>query len=352
METEAIDLFCGIGGLTYGIQQAGIKVIAGIDNDTKAKEGYENSNKTSFITADISNYDFNKLNKLFSPNSTRILLGCAPCQIFSAYNRKIKNKANHEGYYLIDHLFNAIYITNPDIIFMENVKDITKSNVFTKFITKLKKLNYYLNFDIVNFATYGVPQIRKRLILLASKINTISLPIPLSLNKFNYKTTADTIKKLPHIKAGETHKVHKLHKSMKMLPNNIARIKQSKPGQTWKNWCKSIMPNSRINAVNNLATSQLKYYYPSIYGRMEWNKPAPTITTGFFNYGSGRYGHPEQNRALSLLEGSLLQTFPMDYNFGNKITFSNTGKHIGNAVPPLFAKIIGKRIIDHLNQQN
>ena len=122
----------------------------------------------------------------------------------------------------------------------------------------------------------------------------------------------------------------------------MRRIKSSKPGGTWRNWPKDLLVNCHRKKTG--AT------YSSVYGRMEWGKPSPTITTQFHRYGTGRFGHPEQHRAISLREGAILQTFPRGYRFIKGKNFSSTvvARHIGNAVPPRLAEFIGKSIKNHI----
>ena len=179
---------------------------------------------------------------------------------------------------------------------------------------------------------YGVPQNRKRLVLLASKFGAIELPQP----NEQIKTVRDAIGTLPQIQAGETCCRDKLHSARSLSKINIERIKQSKPGGTWRDWdqCLRLKCHSKSSGKT----------YPSVYGRMLWDKPSPTITTQFYGYGNGRFGHPEQNRAISFREGALLQTFPSDYIFNPTATARELGMQIGNAVPVKLAEIIGLAI--------
>ena len=134
-----------------------------------------------------------------------------------------------------------------------------------------------------------------------------------------------------------------LHKSAGLTEINLKRIKQSKPGGTWRDWDKTLLPECYKKPSGKS--------FGSVYGRMEWDKPSPTITTQFYSFGTGRYGHPEQDRAISLREGALLQTFPRNYKFFkdiDNISISTISRHIGNAVPVDLGKIIGMSINEHL----
>ena len=341
MQIQAIDLFCGIGGLSYGLQEAGINVIAGLDNDETCRYAYEKNNKIPFISADITHYNSDKIKKLYSKNAIKILVGCAPCQPFSSNTFKNRNKAQDIRWNLLAYFGKIIERTLPEVVSMENVRGIAKTDVFKNFLKILNKNNYYIDYQIIYVPNYGVPQNRSRLILLASRLGEIKIPDPMFTKK-TYRTVKDTIGKLQPIKAGQTSSQDALHKAKNLSELNLQRIQQSRPNGTWRDWNKKLLP-----ACYQKQSGQT---YTSVYGRMGWNGISPTITTQFFNYGSGRFGHPTQNRALSLREGALLQTFPKNYNFGEVKSMTTIARHIGNAVPPVLGKIIGKAIKEHLNQ--
>ena len=339
MKVEAIDLFCGVGGLTYGIKQAGIKVLAGLDNDVSCKYAYEKNNECQFIADDIVGYDFKKLKKLYSKQSIKVLVGCAPCQPFSSHTFKAKGKQKDNKWNLIVYFVEAIKVLDPDIISMENVRGLTKTSVFKKFVAAIKELGYEIDYEIVSCADYGVPQSRRRLVLLGSKLGKIAVPKK-THTKQNHATTKKAIGDLPSIKSGEICLIDPMHRSRNLSSINLRRISQSKPNGTWRDWDKSLLPNCYKKASGKT--------YSSVYGRMSWDAPSPAITTQFLTYGTGRFGHPEQNRALSLREGALLQTFPKKYDFGRINSMMTIGRHIGNAVPPRLGLVIGKSINKHL----
>ena len=339
MKVEAIDLFCGVGGLTYGLRQAGIKVLAGLDNDVSCKYAYEKNNKCKFINADIVNYDFKSLRKLYSKRSIRVLVGCAPCQPFSSHTFKAKNREKDNRWNLIKNFVKAIKELDPDVISMENVRGLTKTNVFEKFVKTIEKLGYEVDYEIVHCPDYGIPQNRSRLVLLGSKLGKIVIPEK-THTKQNYITIKEVIGNLPSIKSGGVCLEDPMHKASNLASINLRRIKQSKPNGTWRDWDKALLPNCYKKASGQT--------YSSVYGRMSWDKVSPTITTQFSRYGSGRFGHPKQNRALSIREGALLQTFPKKYDFGGNESMTKTCMHIGNAVPPELGKVIGRAIIKSL----
>jgi len=341
MKIEAIDLFCGVGGLTYGLRKAKIDVLAGLDNDETCALPYEKNNKTKFISADIAKYDFNEMKGMYSDGSLRVLVGCAPCQPFSSHTFKVKNKEQDTRWNLIDYFVEAVRVLDPHVISMENVRGITKTQIFKDFVITLEGLGYSIAAEVVYCPNYGIPQNRSRLVLMGSKLGKIQIPEK-THKKNNYRTVEKVLSKLPPLKAGETDKVDKVHRAKGLADINLARIRQSIPKGSWKDWDKELLPNCYRKESGQT--------YTSVYGRMSWKGVAPTITTQFFNYGSGRFGHPDQDRGLSLREGAILQTFPKKYDFGKIISMTRTGRHIGNAVPPRLGFVIGKTIQEHAEQ--
>lgn len=346
MNCAAIDLFCGIGGLTYGVQKAGIDVIAGIDIDPTCKYAYETNNKSIFINKGIENIDDEELKALYPENSIKVLMGCAPCQPFSNYSlRYIKDGHKDNKWKLLYYFIDLVEKIKPDIVSMENVPQLVKTNVFKDFTNRLQKAGYYTSWEIVNCAGYGVPQSRNRLVLLASRFGKIELIDPL-YNEATYLTVADAIKYLPPLKDGEISEFDSLHRASKLSKLNKQRIRQSVPGGTWQDWSDELkLPCHKKSTGKG---------YRAVYGRMEWDKPSPTITTQFYGYGNGRFGHPEQDRAISLREGAILQSFPPDYKFideQNPQTNKQLGIHIGNAVPVELGVAIGRSILEHVKKR-
>jgi len=342
----AVDLFCGVGGMTHGFIKAGITVIAGIDTDETCKYAYEKNNNTKFINKDIKSITGTELVRLYPENGIRILAGCAPCQPFSTHTQKNSKRNEDEKWGLLHSFSRLIKEIEPDIVSMENVPQIEKQEIFSDFIRNLKELDYHIFWQFVYCPDYGIPQTRTRLVLLASKLGNIQL-ISKTHTPSQYRTVEKTIRNLEPIKDGETSIKDPLHKACKLTAINKKRIHQSKPGGTWRDWDKKLLAPCHIKPSGKS--------YVSVYSRMERDKPAPTITTQFYNFGTGRFGHPEQHRALSLREGALLQTFPKYYKFIDPewpFSIKCLGKHIGNAVPVRLGKIIGKSIMKHLEENN
>ncbi len=341
---NAVDLFCGVGGLTYGMRQAGINVVAGFDFEQSCQFAYEVNNKgTKFFHKDVKQIADGEINQLYPQNTDiKVLIGCAPCQPFSAYSHRYKESESRlEKMDLLDYFGKQVQQVQPDIVSMENVPQMVKEPVFERFVNLLEKEGYKVSYKIAFAPAYGVPQNRKRLLLLASKFGEITF-IP-ELKQENYPTVRDAIAKLPKLKAGETDKKDPLHKARGLTDINLKRIKSSKPGGTWRDWNNNLLPNCY---KKNSGAS-----FGSVYGRLEWDKPSSTITTQFPGYGNGRFGHPEQDRALSLREGAMLQSFPNSYKFmkdNESFSSQKIAMQIGNAVPPKLGEVIGSSIIKHL----
>ena len=348
MKINAVDLFCGVGGLTCGMQQAGINVVAGYDIDVRSRFAYEFNNNAKFILKDVKEIDNEEINKLYPEDTDiKVLMGCAPCQPFSTYSHKYKDNENTiKKMDLLDYFGQQIKYVQPDIVSMENVPQMAKEKVFEKFLKILKDNKYSVEYKIVYAPEYGVPQKRKRLLLLASKLGEIRL-LPPKFNEDSFPTLRDTIGNLPRLKAGETNLEDPLHRSRNLSKLNMKRIKQSKPGGTWNDWDEELLLEAHKRKTGKT--------FASVYGRLEWDKPANTITTQFPGVGNGRFAHPVQDRALSLREGAMLQTFPRNYLFtdpdcGGNYSITQVAVQIGNAVPPKLGEIIGESIKKHLEE--
>jgi DNA (cytosine-5)-methyltransferase 1 len=335
-----VDLFCGAGGLTHGFEQAGLPVNVGYDIDPACRFPYEHNNKAKFILQDIENLSGSDLAEHFSGSSIKILVGCAPCQPFSNYSRRYNDKKSK--WKLLQDFVRLVKESEPDIISMENVLQLKYHSVFQEFIENLESLKYDIEPYEVNCLNYGIPQSRRRLVLLASKFGKINL-ISQTHNKGRYETVRKTIEHLEPLAAGEKSKTDKLHICSKLSNLNLKRIQASKPGGTWRDWPPELIAKCH--------TKESGKSYPSVYGRMEWDKPSPTITTQCFGFGNGRFGHPEQHRAITLREAALLQTFPENYQFiapNEDLAVIPIGRLIGNAVPVKLGEVIGRSILEHL----
>jgi DNA (cytosine-5)-methyltransferase 1 len=345
--TKVVDLFCGVGGMTHGFLRAGLEVIAGIDIDKACKFPYEKNNPgTRFYDWDVHTLESKRINDLFPKGERRVLVGCAPCQTFSKHSSGRK-PVDDNRWELVGRFADIIAETLPDVVSMENVENLKSyrgGSVYQSFVDKLVSAGYDIDSKIVYCPDYGIPQTRKRLVLLASRLGKISLSPPTHQPE-KYPTVREFIGGLPPLDAGQVHSDDPLHRARSLKPINLQRIRASTPGGTWSDWAEELHLECHKRDSGKS--------YDDVYGRMIWDRPAPTLTTQFFNYGTGRFGHPEQDRALSLREGALLQTFPSDYYFTERdedITLNNIGRMIGNAVPVALAEIVAKSILSHLEQ--
>jgi DNA (cytosine-5)-methyltransferase 1 len=334
----AIDLFCGVGGLTHGLESSGINVVGGIDIDETCRYAYESNNNSKFICADIENISGEFVSRLYPEKAIKVLAGCAPCQPYSALRAKRYSQPPEEKQ--LESFIRLIKEVVPDIVTMENVVNLRSRKIYQKFLQTLKKMKYSIWENSVNAADYGVPQSRRRLVLLASMIGPISM-IEHTHTKENYISVKEAIGDLPPLEAGETSPRDPMHRARGLSDLNLKRIKASKPEGTWTDW------DDELKLKCHLKDSGKSF--KAVYGRMSWGKLSPTITTKFHNLGSGRFGHPSQDRAITPREAAILQTFPASYKFveGDKpVVLENAGRWIGNAVPVKLAENIGLSIID------
>ena len=204
---SAVDLFCGIGGLTHGLIKSGVRVKAGYDIDPTSRYPYEFNNKVPFIEKDINCLTSREVNGHFDDENKKILVGCAPCQPFSSHTQKIKNREKGDKWNLLYSFARIIRSIEPEIISMENVSNLTRFEPFKDFKAVLEKMGYCIDYSVVNCADYGIPQYRKRLVLLASKLGDISL-IPPTHSPENYVTVRDAIGNLERIECGEISKIY------------------------------------------------------------------------------------------------------------------------------------------------
>ncbi|MBU0727028.1 MAG: DNA cytosine methyltransferase [Alphaproteobacteria bacterium] len=338
---SVVDLFCGAGGLSHGFKQEAFKVAAGIDIDEACRFPYEANNDAPFLRKDVEKLTAKEVDDLFIPRTKRVLVGCAPCQPFSTYNQK-----NEDPNWKLLHAFgDIIEKTEPDVVSMENVPRLLAFRggaVFNDFIAKLEATEYTVAWDILYGPDFGLAQTRSRLVLLASRLGPIAMPKPTHAAA-SYRTVRDEIGALPSLAHGEIDERDPLHRASRLSETNARRIASAKPGGTWRDWDQDLVAD-----CHKVSTGK---GYSSVYGRMSWTAPSPTITTQFYGFGNGRFGHPEQDRALTLREGALLQGFPRDYQFvapGEQVHFKRVGRMIGNAVPVTLASAIARAVKLHL----
>lgn len=337
-----VDLFCGIGGLSHGLRRAGLNVVAGVDTDETCRYAFETNNDATFVGQPLEEVSGEEIAALFPEGSRRILVGCAPCTPFSPYSAGPGQP--RDKWSLVDLFMDRIAAVEPEVISMENVprlKSFKWGHVFERFLERLDDAGYETSAEVVNAADYGVPQDRSRLVVVASKLGPIGIPAPTAAERVSVR---DAIAHMPALDAGDVNREDGLHRASRLSPLNLRRIRAAKPGKTWSDWDDPEL----VSPCHRRSTG---VWYKNVYGRMEWDKPSPTLTTGCFSFGRGRFGHPEQDRAISLREAALLQSFPQDYEFtapGDRVWFAHGGRHIGNAVPVALAAAVGDCIRAHL----
>ena len=332
----AVDLFCGAGGLTKGLSDAGIQVVKGIDADGTARRTYEANNPGSrFVKADVSRISAAELMDGVGRKGARLLLaGCAPCQPFSKHGVGDPRDKRRS---LVRHFARLVGETRPEYVIMENVPQFGKSgNAYhTGFLRVLRKHGYWYDEGVANAAEYGVPQSRHRYVLLASRSGQIRIPAGGYGGKKPFRTVRDAIGKYPQIGAGESSPHVANHDACDLSSANRRRIRATPHdgGSRTDTSGRGMALECHKNAAG----------HTDVYGRMRWDRPAPTLTCRCISFSNGRFGHPVQDRAISVREAAALQTFPDGYVF--RSTKTANAAHIGNAVPVLLAKTLGRAVV-------
>ena len=350
-DLKAVDFFCGAGGVTCGFNQIGIEVLGGIDIDSKFEQTYELNNKAKFINKDVSNLEPQRLQDFLSITINQdnlIFVGCSPCQYYS--NLKSDKTKSELGRLLLDDFKEFVLYYKPGYVFIENVPGLeTKvGSPLHRFKQALRKEGYTFDQNVLNAKYFNVPQNRRRFVLLASRLRLprIKAKLPKQIrNKDRIMTVANAIGNyniFPKISAGEKDKTSFQHSAANLREINLERIRRTpKNGGSRNAW-------ETDEALQLECYKKHKGHY-DVYGRLHWDRPSPTITTKFIYTSTGRYSHPEQDRAISLREGATLQSFPLNYIFYS----TNQGAiatMIGNAVPPKLSEAIGESIKQHWNK--
>lgn len=369
METfKAIDLFCGAGGLSLGLKNSGFDIILGVDIDESALKTYKNNfNKTQILNEDIRYVTSSTISKLtgIAKGDNFLLAGCPPCQGFSNIGKRDQKDIKNQ---LVFDYVRLVMELEPSFILMENVPGMSRGvgkEIFKQVVSELNN-KYKTEHAILNSADYGVPQIRKRLVLHGIRSDIYYELIKLSTNKdgssiLPKKTHSDPNKNdgsftdwinlknaiydLPPIQAGEEYSGNKKifnHRARSISDKNLFKLNYIRNNGGSRN----CLPDEYVlECHKNSKTS-----YGDTYGVMDWYKPSPTLTSGCTSISKGRFGHPEQNRAISFREAARIQTFTDDFIFhGNMNSMS---LQIGNAVPPLLAQASGMKIIQLMKKIN
>lgn len=341
---KAVDFFCGGGGMSYGMKIAGIEILAGIDHEKDCKDTYEaNIGTDKFIQADVFDLKVEQLEKqlkLKKTDDNLLLIGCSPCQFWSIINTD-KTKSKQSKNLLIEFERFVKYL-RPGYVVVENVPGVLrkkKESGLEDFIFWLEETGYKLHFEIHNTNDYGVPQNRKRFTLVANRTSEEKIfPEKDIGKKLVVRDVLGVENGFSPITAGTKDDTEFLHSVSNIDDITLRRLKKVEAdGGDRLGFSKD--PQLQLECFKGKDTS-----FKDSFGRLWWDRPSPTITTKFFSVSNGRFTHPIENRALSLREGAVLQSFPKDYKFLGT-SHSGIARLIGNAVPPEYAKRIGQAII-------
>lgn len=331
----AIDLFSGCGGLSEGLKDAGFGVVAAFEIDSDSIASYKlNHTKTKVFEGDIRTVDTNEIKKLLKGEPLHLLAGCPPCQGFSSMRRlnKKPSKRDDRNNLVLEYL-RFVKELKPLTIMMENVPGLANYNLFKKVIKELYVLGYNPKVKPVNIQEYGIPQRRKRLVVVGSLLGDINIAKPT-----NEKVTVrDMIGHLESV-AKTKDPVHRIVASH--TPKVMERIMATpKNGGSRKDLPKRFELECH---------KKDKVGFNDVYGRLRWDDYSTTITGGCLNPSKGRFLHPQANRAITAREAALLQTFPGDYKFPIGMSKTSISLQIGNALPPKFSQIQALNIKAHL----
>lgn len=336
MKYISIDLFSGAGGMSEGLKMAHFRTKYAFEIDAIASMTYRlNHNRTKVYTQDIKTVDTEAIKKSLRGKNIHLLAGCPPCQGFSSIRRLNRNKpVEDERNSLINEYVRFVNDLRPYTIMLENVPGLAMSDEFHKAMCFLREIGYHIEYDILNVKDYGVPQSRKRLVMVGSRLGPISIAAPTNESC----TVRSTIGSLP-MPADSTDAVHQIY------PHHIQRI-QNLIG---------LIPHDGGSLKDLSDEWQLKCHeadnvgFNDVYGRLRWDTHSTTITGGCLNPSKGRFLHPEQNRCITAREASMLQTFPIDYKFPIDVAKTKIALMIGNALPPKFCKVQADNIRKHLD---
>ncbi|MDR7025937.1 DNA cytosine methyltransferase [Pseudomonas peli] len=336
MNIDVYDFFSGCGGTSCGFRDAGFNIKMGLDIDHDSAETFKlNFPEAHFIEADIREIEPSEISSIIRRENPILFSGCAPCQPFSKQNRH--QQENDKRLNLLDEFGRFVKHWLPEYVFIENVPGMqvkaAKSKTFSRFTNLLTELGYSYSTDVVEAQWYGVPQKRRRLILIASLRETAVMPAQShGTNGVPHSTVREWISDLPVLEHGESDPRDSDHFSMRLSEKNLERIKLTPEGGGREHWPERLVLDCHKGYEGHV----------DVYGRLSWDKPAVGLTTKCISYSNGRFGHPVQNRAISLREAACLQTFPRDFKFiGSK---SSRARQVGNAVPPLMARSVGNAI--------
>lgn len=335
---KVIDFFSGCGGTSAGLRRAGAEIVLGVDYDPDACRTFTaNFPKAGFLQRDIRKLRTSELEPYLAKhkNAKWLFSACAPCQPFS--KQRTHRRENDERAPLLWELVRFVRRYRPDYVFIENVPGLQSLSQqlgpFDRFVKALRRFGYNVQAGVVEARTFGVPQRRARLVLVASLVGEAQFPKPThgpGTRHKNYSTVWDWIGHLPRIKAGETHPTVLNHRAMQLSPLNLKRIRATPEGGSRGDWPRHLRLRCHRGGYRG---------HSDVYGRMRKTMPASGLTTRCLSLSNGRFGHPTQDRAISVREAACLQTFPSEFVFYGNL--EAMARQIGNAVPVLLAKRFG-----------
>jgi DNA (cytosine-5)-methyltransferase 1 len=342
----AIDLFAGCGGLTVGLKRAGFRVISAVEIEPRAYATYRtNHPEVRGYLQDIRTVAGREL--LAGSSSVDLLAGCPPCQGFSSLTSKWRRSDPRDD--LVDEMGRMVAELRPRVVMMENVPGLVLKGraVFDRFVQQLTQSGYRISWDTLQVADYGIPQRRRRLVLLAGKGFEVRIPAPTHARdaaeskRKPWRSVASVIKGLPvplrldEARARGGPQVVGWHVVRQISNKNQSRLRYSKPGEGWTKIPKRLRPDCH---------STRDVGFRNAYGRMRWDEPSVTITGGCTTPSKGRFGHPQENRTISVREAALLQTFPPRYVFESAY-IDSVCEMIGNALPCDFAETMARACV-------
>lgn len=337
---RAVDFFCGAGGFTVGLRKSGVHVLAGVDANEGCRQTYEHNNpQSSFICADIKRLRGGALRQaipLVTPDDDEmVFVGCAPCQPFSQQRR---SSSPHPDGTLLGHFAALVKEYRPGFVVVENVPGIARvkgRSTFVRFVKMLVDEGYSVDHEVLDAKDFGVPQSRRRLVLIASRTCVAAVPSPThGPGRQAWRTVRDAIAEYPAIPAGGSSSDYHNHRASALSELNLRRVKATPTdGGSRTSWPDELILDCHRNDHRG---------HTDVYGRMSWSSPAPTLTGKCHSLSNGRFGHPVQNRALSLREAAALQSFPDDYEFFGAV--NAIALQIGNAVPVALAAALGRQL--------
>ncbi|MDY6929902.1 MAG: DNA cytosine methyltransferase [Pseudomonadota bacterium] len=339
---RVVDFFCGGGGMSAGLTEAGMNVIGGLDNDPRVAATYrENHPNADFLLEDVSRIVPSELSERFGLRTfddELLLVGCSPCQYWTLLNTD-RSKSRSTAF-LLDYFKKVVEFLRPGYVLIENVPGLSKKpdSPINKFKKRLRSLGYHLSDDVLDCSDFGVPQKRVRYVLIASRLHQVSLPKPVNKSAITVRQAIGNPELFRPIEAGVFDDTPYFHSTANLSKINLERIKATPVDGgnrlAWKD-----RPELQLNAYKGKDR-----YFTDVYARVYWDRPAPTITTKFISFSNGRFGHPEQNRALSIREGAALQSFSSEFSIMSK-SITDAARIIGNAVPPKFAEALGRQLL-------